>query len=191
MREKRVYTFLLLLFFITLPVLHAQTSTSPTATASDPSMISTQFDMTGFPQWARDLRRGEIIAFGSFPFAYFLTNFSYDSYRWATNSWNTQYAPWPIKSAAAIEPSQNEKLGVIGIAAGVAVVIALVDYGIVRYKRHRQENDINNLPAGTPIIISRPLSDDTPSGAGDGSENSTGGSSSTAKTPDSSKTGSP
>jgi len=184
MKTVAAYFFLFVLLFFSFSVLHAQTTSPPVS-----SLPSSQFDMTGFPQWSKDLRRGEIIAFGSFPFAYFFTTFSYDSYQWATHGWNTQYAPWPIKSAGAVEPSKGQKLNLVWIAAGGAAVIALVDYGIVRYKRYQQENEIKNLPPGTPIIIRKPL-------YGDGSENNTNeaapdSATPDAKTPDSPDPGTP
>ena len=135
------------LLLLSLPCLWAQTNDMPAA----------YFDMSSFPQWAKDLRRAEIITFGAFPFAYLLTNISYDTYRWSQNSWDTRYAPWPIKGAGAIDQDTKEKITVIGIAAGVAVAIALIDYGIVRYKRGRAERETRSLPEGTPIIVISPL----------------------------------
>jgi len=153
--------FSLLLCFISSFGLQAQSSTTTTS--------SGQFDMTGFPLWAKDLRRGEIIAFGSFPFAYLLANFAHDSYRFATNNWDRRYAPKPFNAAGTIEQTQNEKILTLGIAAGGAVVIALVDYAITRYKRSREEREIRNLPDGSPIIIRRPLygDEDDASAGGD------------------------
>ena len=143
---------LLLLIFVSLSGLWAQTST-----AADPDMTSTQFDMTGFPLWARDLRRFEIITFGSFPFAYFFSNFGVDLYRSAKNGWDRRYAPWPATAAGAIDKTKSERFLTIGVAAGGAVLIAVIDYGIVRYKRNRLEKESRNLPPGTPIIIRKPL----------------------------------
>ena len=145
MRRFRALLFLGILFcFVSSFALYAQSA-------------STQFDMTGFPLWAKDLRRGEIVAFGSFPFAYFFATFGFDTYRFFNNGFNTSYAPWPFTSSAAIEQTQDEKIMTLGIAAGGAIIIALVDYGIMRYKRSREEREIRNLPEGTPIVIRRPL----------------------------------
>ena len=158
MSVKKNLVFSVLLF-LSLSGLWAQ------STISDSSMVSTQFDMTGFPQWTRDLRRAEIIAFGSFPFMYFFTNLSYDTYRFATHNWDRRYAPWPMKGAGAVETSQREKLAVIGIAAGGAVLVALIDFTIVKVKRNRAEKEIRNLPPGSPIIIQKPLYADEDSGS--------------------------
>jgi hypothetical protein len=156
-RIKAILFFVVLLCYVSSFGLQAQS----TSTAG-----STEFDMTGFPLWAKDLRRGEIVAFGSFPFAFFFANFGFDTYRFFTHNYDTRYAPWPFTAAAAIEQNQNEKFLTLGIAAGGAIVIALVDYAIVRYKRNKEQGELRNLPDGTPIIIRRPLyeEDDTPDG---------------------------
>jgi len=135
---------ILLLLCVILPALPAQTSSS-------------QFDMTGFPQWAKDLRRIEIITFGAFPFAYFFTNFGVDTYRCATHGWDTRYAPWPFDSAGSFDKTQKERFMTLGLSIGTAVTIALIDYGIVRYKRSLKEKESRDFPEGTPIIIRRPL----------------------------------
>jgi hypothetical protein len=162
-RNKAFLFFGLFLCFISSFALQAQSS-STTAAANT---TSTQFDMTGFPLWAKDLRRGEIIAFGAFPFAYLVANFSFDSYRFATNDWDRRYAPKPFNAAGTIEKTQSQKITTLWIAAGGAVTIALVDYGIMRYKRSREERELRSLPEGTPIINRRPLwedEDDTSNG---------------------------
>jgi len=159
-RVKAFLFFLVLLCFVSTFGLQAQSSTTA-------ATESTQFDMTGFPLWAKDLRRGEIVAFGSFPFAYFFANFGFDTYRFFNHGNDTRYAPWPFNSAATIEQTQDEKIMTLGIAAGGAIIIALVDYAIVRYKRNRAQAEQSNLPEGTPIIIRRPLweeEDFTPTG---------------------------
>jgi hypothetical protein len=149
----RTVFFFVLIFFICVSFSNAQTS-------SDPGMISSQFDTTGFPLWAKNLRRGEIIAFGSFPLSYFFANFSFDMYRFATNDWDRRYAPRPLKAAGAIEQTKDEKKVVLGIAAGVAVMIALVDYGIAAFKQKKLEREISQLPASNPIIIRKPMYED-------------------------------
>ena len=143
--------WLILLILMSFSRVWAQTTTN------DPNMGSSQFDTTGFPQWAKDLRRGEIVAFGAFPFAYFFSNFGVDVYRSARNGWDSRYAPWPLTGAGAVDKTQDERFLTIGVAAGTAVLISLIDYGIVRYKKNRLQREISRLPEGTPIIIRRPL----------------------------------
>ena len=151
--KKKLACFLLFIFLLSIGTSSAQTVSA--------DMGSSFFDMSGFPQWARDLRRGEIIAFGAFPFAYFFANFGYDAFRWSNNGWDNRYAPWPLNTAGTVEKSQEEQLTTIGLAAGTAIVIALVDYGIIRSRRRRLERQRMELPIEAPIIIRTPLSEET------------------------------
>jgi hypothetical protein len=143
--------FAFLFFLAALSCVGAQTSGSP------PPLPATRFDTSEFPQWAKDLRRGEIVAFGAFPFAFFFTTISMDLYRSATHGWDRRYAPWPAKPAGSIDMTKDEQILTLSIAAGGAVLIALTDYAIVRYKRNKAEQRSRELPAGTPIIIRTPL----------------------------------
>jgi hypothetical protein len=149
------YFFVFLFFLAALSCLGAQSSGSP------PTLPAVQFDTSEFPQWAKDLRRGEIVAFGSFPFTFFFATMSVDLYRSASHGWDRRYAPWPVKSAGSIDMTKDEQILTLGLAAGGAVLVALTDYAIVRYKRNRAEQRSRELPAGTPIIIRRPLNEET------------------------------
>ena len=142
----------------------AGNSTLAAQISSSPATGSTHFDMTGFPQWTRDLRRAEIIAFGSFPFMFFFTNLGVDTYRFASNAWDMRYAPWPLKPAGAVDQTHEQKVLTLGIAAGGSILIALIDFGIVMLKRNRAERESRNLPAGTPIIIRKPLDEEAEEG---------------------------
>ena len=140
-----------LLLFFPLSGLHAQAGVEPALGATS------HFDMTGFPQWSRDLRRGSIIAFGSFPFVYLFTNFSYDTYRLALNNGDMRYAPWPFTSAGGAGHSQEERFRIIGLAAAASVAVAIVDHGIMRSRRNRLAREAEALAPLPPIIIRTPL----------------------------------
>ena len=116
--------------------------------------------MSEFPQWSRDLRRGSIIAFGIFPFAWLIANFGFDMYRYANNGWDRRYAPWPINAAGTISKTQDEMFMTIGFAAGTAVTFAIVDHAIMRSRRNRLEREISRIPEGVPVIIRRPIDED-------------------------------
>ena len=133
------------------------------------------FDMTDFPQWTRDLRRGEIVAFGSFPFTLLLSRIVMDTYRSATNGWDRRYAPWPLTAAGAVGMTQEQHFMTLGFAVGGSIIVALVDHLIVRNRRNRQEQESLSIAPGTPIIIRRSIDEelteeehlrDRPSGGG-------------------------
>ena len=85
-----------------------------------------------FPRWARDLRRGEIIFFGSLPFTMFFTFESYDTYRYVANGLDPYYAPWPFRPGSTQAYSSSEKAWLVVSSLSLSLVIATVDYLIGR-----------------------------------------------------------
>ena len=151
MKNLSLKTGFVIMFFCV--VFHAQAQSQPATTTS----TSLGFDMTGFPQWTKDLRRGEIVAFGSFPFAMFFSSFFVDTFRMINNGWDRRYAPWPFKGAGAVGMTKQEQMTTLGIAAGGSVAIAVADYFIVRHRRKKLAQEIQSMPEGTPIIIRQPM----------------------------------
>jgi hypothetical protein len=157
---------MLFFLFLAIPVfsIWAQTQT----TYQDPGY----FDLGGSPQWVKDLRRWEIVAFGSIPFTMFLTTFSIDMYRWQQangmdfSSEGRRYAPWPIKSAGAFAMESHEVVRTLTIAAALSVTVAFADLIIVQVKRRRARKRIEAMPSSTVIIEQRPLLEETTGGQG-------------------------
>jgi hypothetical protein len=115
------------------------------------------FDMKGFPQWAKDFRRWDIIAFGTFPFSMFFVNFFHDIYRWNKangmdfSAEGRRYAPWPFKSAGAVELTSKEFGRTILLAAGLSAVFAFTDLIIVKVKR-KKASMIEPPPTGSYTV---------------------------------------
>jgi len=147
--------FLISLFFTPAFESHAQSLSSTNSTTAT-------FDMTGMPQWAKDIRRFDIIAFGSFPFSIFFVSTVMDLIRWNdANGFDMseegrRYAPWPAKSAGAIEMTNNEYTQMFLYAAGVSMVIALADFIIVHIKRSKERRRLESLPTGSYEIEREP-----------------------------------
>ena len=114
------------------------------------------------PQWLKDLRRWEIITFGSFPFSMFFTTFGVDMIRWYNNRWDTRYAPWPIKSAGAIAMERREVEVTIAIAAGASIGAAIIDLIIVHVKRAQERRKAEAIPVGAAEIKTKPYPDEAP-----------------------------
>jgi len=142
----KIIFFLFLL--IVYPAFHAHAQNN---TVTINGSIDTQL-----PQWAKDMRRWEIVAFGSFPFTMFFATFGMDTYRYAGTGWNdTRYAPWPLKSAGAVEMTNKEYETTMIIAASLSAVIAVADLIIVQVKRNKARQYAESLPVGTTIITRR------------------------------------
>jgi len=109
---------------------------APYASGSeDEQLKKNQGIFANSPQWVKDLRRGEIVFFGTVPFTVFFTRFFFDLYRMGMNDWDQRYAPWPFQSAGAVQMTSNELAIMFSIAASVSLGLSIVDHIIVRNKR--------------------------------------------------------
>jgi len=156
---KRTIFTIVLITMLLVPCLKAE------AQNIHDSETTAVFDTTGFPQWAKDFRRWDIIAFGTFPFSMFFVNFFNDLYRWnKANSMDfsaegRRYAPWPFKSAGAIELTSKEFRNTIFFAIGLSAALAFTDLFIVKMKRKKAAM-IKPPPAGSYTIKKKPYEDD-------------------------------
>jgi hypothetical protein len=143
---------LLITFLFLSPVLRTE--------AQDNTSVSNAFDTTGFPQWAKDLRRWDIITFGAYPFALFLTTSVTDLIRWndanGMSMADRRYAPWPLKSAGAVEMTKAEYERVLLQAAGVAAAVACTDLIITLIKRSKERKRIESKPKSSAVIDIKP-----------------------------------
>ncbi|MDR2542313.1 MAG: hypothetical protein LBC80_02545 [Treponema sp.] len=163
--RKIVFSFLIVSLFLPPSPAAAQTPAPAPAPAQNPEQeLLGGFDVTGFPQWAKDLRRWNIITFGVFPFSMFFVTFATDMVRWGDTGYtDRRYAPWPLKSAGAVEMTSNEYRRTVLTAAGVSVTVALIDLLIVKIKRDKERRRIEGIPTGTVTIERRsifPIIDD-------------------------------
>ncbi len=86
------------------------------------------YEDSEFPQWAKDLRRGEIIFFGTIPFTFFVAGFSYDFYIYASNNYDSTYAPALFGNKTPPILSNTEKLQIIGLSVSLSSFLAILDY---------------------------------------------------------------
>jgi len=149
---KKLTALAVLLLIVPMYLASAQTTTP------DPHFIP-----EGAPQWVRDLRRWNIVTFGSFPFTMFSTTFGMDMYRWHSangmdfSDEGRRFAPWPLKSAGAVAMERREHEMTIAIAAGLSVAIGIADLIIVQVRRRRALRRAEAIPVGTYTITRTPL----------------------------------
>ena len=152
---KRTALFLILLV---VSILHAPAQTNTTTLPFIPQNA---------PQWVKDLRRWEIVTFGTFPFTMFTATFAMDMYRWSQangmdfSDAGRRYAPWPLKSAGAIAMENKEQELTITMAVGLSVAIAFTDLIIVQIKRYKARKRAEAMPVGTIIITRTPWLDES------------------------------
>jgi len=151
--------FLFSLLFIPIFELKAQSLTQfPAQRLSTTEPTTVGLDLSGYPQWVRDLRRFDIIAFGTFPFSMFIALTVTDLIRWGNangfdmSEEGRRYAPWPAKSAGAVEMTDNEYFRTILIAAGISAFVALIDLVIVKVKQSGERRRLESRPQGSVTI---------------------------------------
>jgi len=152
--------FLLPVFILSLllvPLNQAGAQSNVTTTTADMAYKSSEL-----LQWVKDMRRFDIIAFGMFPFSMFFATFVTDMVRWKiANNFDMseqgrRYAPWPLKSAGAVEMTTEEYNRTILIAAGVSATIALVDMAIVLIRRNSERRRAESMPTSSFEISTSP-----------------------------------
>ncbi len=92
------------------------------------------------PQWARHLRRAEIVATGTLPLTLLASRLTYSLVRFAYQSIvagqpELTYAPWFLAPPGAPELTTGEKLGVIGGAVALSSILAFVDFRLGQRER--------------------------------------------------------
>ncbi len=85
-----------------------------------------------FPRWARDLRRFEIVFFGTVPFSFLYTSAGYSLYRYGSSNWDPSYAPAILGNKTPPILTTTEKFEIVYTAAGVSFAAALLDFIIGR-----------------------------------------------------------
>jgi hypothetical protein len=81
-----------------------------------------------FPAWMKDLWRAEVLFVGSFPFTFFFTLESFDTFRYVSSGLNKVYAPWPLQPGVDIGYSDQEKAGLIASAVVSSLIVAGIDF---------------------------------------------------------------
>jgi len=164
---KKVF-FLIILFSLLFNAAYKAEAQSLSTTHSTEST----YKSSDLPQWVKDFRRFDIIAFGIFPFSMFFVTTVTDLIRWRdANNFDLseagrRYAPWPLKSAGAEELSNEEFKKTIYIAAGVSLGLALIDLTIVNIKRAIERKRNENHPSGSYEINVTPYGTEADNSAG-------------------------
>lgn len=98
-----------------------------------------------FPSWAKDLRRTEIITFGSLPFATLGVTLGYGIIKYANGSSTSIANPFNKSSS---QYSLDEQKKILGISCAVSLALGLTDLGvnhITRFIKRKKLQKVNRL----------------------------------------------
>ena len=95
------------------------------------------YDPAEFPGWALDLRRGEIIAFGSLPISLLASRLIYGFGRFVVRSIQAgavapEFLPQFLAPPGAIPLTRDENARIVVGAVSLSVAVAVFDYAIGR-----------------------------------------------------------
>jgi hypothetical protein len=117
------------------------------------------YEKDEFPQWADNLRRTEIISFGSLPFVTLGTTLFYSLYRYYYHGFSSSYIPNPFaKSSDSANLDTGEQMMIIRNAAIISVGLGLTDLAINLIRQKNREKKEHMAIINNPIII-EPLDD--------------------------------
>jgi hypothetical protein len=142
LKAKGVSAVLACALLAALPAAGASAQTAAKAAAAKIEPYTSE----EFPSWALDLRRADIVAFGALPFTVFFAQFAIDGWRFSQNSWDRRYAPWPLKTAGAVEMDENQRIAAFAAGCAGAATVALVDWILVSKRRARSERAEREKP---------------------------------------------
>ena len=114
---------------------------STVTAAAEEEHVPVPYGPDEFPAWSQDLRRAEIVFFGSLPFSLFFTFEAYDVGKFAVNGFDPLLSPWPLRSGAEIWAgySPSEKGWLIASALTVSLGVAVADY-LIAHRPERRED---------------------------------------------------
>lgn len=134
-------TLALLLLFPSLPSLSL--SFTLHALEEDETQVPLPYERDEFPEWAWDLRRGEIIAFGAFPVAMILSGISLQLGRFAVASiqegrFSQENAPFFLSTRTGPRFDEGERVGLLISAGIISVGVAVADYLLGRREQRNR-----------------------------------------------------
>lgn len=100
---------------------------SPVSAQENGEGVYEPYQENEFPGWLRDLRRGEIIFFGSLPITILLSDTLFSFGRYAASGFDIDYAPVISGGTAAIISDQERIQRLIAAATG-SLILVLVDF---------------------------------------------------------------
>jgi hypothetical protein len=115
------------------------------ADSSSSSKSATKYDDINFPQWAKDLRRTEIITFGSLPFVTLWTTVGYSLYQYG------EFRNPLDKNTDSF--TEDDQWRIIKISAATCVALGLTDLTINLIRRARKERRLRKLREMQPYTI--------------------------------------
>ncbi|MCR5698392.1 MAG: hypothetical protein K6G52_01995 [Treponemataceae bacterium] len=130
MKKKFLAALILICFFSTS--IFAAGTTSSTSTTPEP------YTDDEFPDWAKYIRRFEIVTLGSLPFTTMTVTTIYTSIRYVQNGFDSNYIPNPFAfTSSEANIDQDEQKLVLYSAIATSLVLGIIDISIYVAKKEK------------------------------------------------------
>ena len=150
-RTKKIFIInLIFILLVTLP-----------AFADDTSTTAEPYAQNEFPQWAYDLRRTEIISFGSLPFVTLGVTLGMGTYKYATGAISSFPNPFNKSSSTY---TTDEQVQIIELSSAISVGLGITDLVINLIQRSNKERRLKKIQESKEKVSVTPL---TPEEAGE------------------------
>jgi hypothetical protein len=103
--------------------------------AADPVVIE-PYTKDEFPQWAKDLRRTEIITLGSLPFVTLTVTLAYSLISWSASGFS-ENTPNLFSKTTDDSMRESDMITILIISGGISVALGLVDLFVNMHKRKK------------------------------------------------------
>ena len=129
--KKIISLFILLFFSFSLFPVFASSSTSE------------NYEDIDFPQWTKDLRRTEVIAFGSLPFVTIFTTLIYGGVLYTSGQVSSY--PNPLDKSSDVL-SSDQQLNILKYSVAISAGLGLFDLGWNLISRSSKKNKTDTSP---------------------------------------------
>ena len=133
----RFISFLILFVNLAGMVFAADTYAKTSSSTSDDTVEPEPYHDDEFPQWAKDMRRTEIVTLGAVPFITIGISAGYGAYKYYKGEMNTFPNPFSKDDGY----SNKEIWGIVGTSLGVSAAIGITDLIISLVKRNNARKE--------------------------------------------------
>ncbi|OJF76202.1 MAG: hypothetical protein BKP49_08655 [Treponema sp. CETP13] len=156
LKKIKILVFLII-FCLPTQFFFAETTSSDKEDTDEITINFEPYTKDNIPDWAHDLRRAEIITFGSLPFTTLSCTFIYSLYRYYDSGFDSTYFPNPFPSSSDdADLSTDEQIAILKYSCGFSLFVGITDFiicTIKEQKEQKEERASNDIKNGTIVII--------------------------------------
>ena len=158
---KKIIAILVFLSFSSSLLFAASSSSS--SSSLNKSTTPEPYDKNEIPDWAKYLRRFEIVTLGSLPFTTMTATTVFTTIRWAKNDFDSTLIPNPFAfTSTEADINQDEQKIVLFSALGASLLIGLIDISIFIAKTEKAKKANRSVLPPNVTVVNKDEAKPTP-----------------------------